>query len=104
MVPIVGLEPTYSRFLNSFKAPSESLNGISGQIAFGTYLFVLKWADRCLSFQTVRVSVLIDAKSATLTKKRWWTMLDLNQQPTGYEPVALTNLRQWSISGREYRA
>ena len=30
LVPIVGLEPTYSRFLNSFKAPSESLNGISG--------------------------------------------------------------------------
>ena len=30
LVPIVGLEPTHSRFLNSFKAPSESLNGISG--------------------------------------------------------------------------
>lgn len=29
LVPIVGLEPTYSRFLNSFKVPSELLNGIS---------------------------------------------------------------------------
>ena len=28
MASIVGLEPTYSRFLNSFKAPLESLNGI----------------------------------------------------------------------------
>ena len=28
LVDRVGIEPTYSRFLNSFKAPSESLNGI----------------------------------------------------------------------------
>ena len=33
MAPIVGLEPTYSRSLNSFKAPSESLNGILDTMA-----------------------------------------------------------------------
>ena len=50
MAPIVGLEPTYSRFLNSFKVPSESLNGISGQTAFGTCHSCLnEQMDVCLS-------------------------------------------------------
>lgn len=44
LVPIVGLEPTYSQFLNSFKAPSELLNGILD--VKGTCQFVLKWADK----------------------------------------------------------
>ena len=26
-----------------------------------------------------------------LTGHKWWTMLDLNQRPAGYEPDALTN-------------
>ena len=28
----------------------------------------------------------------TLPKGMWWAHLDLNQGPTGYEPVALTKL------------
>ena len=26
-----------------------------------------------------------------VSKNKWWAHLDLNQGPTGYEPVALTN-------------
>ena len=53
LVPIVGLEPTYSRFLNA-------LQDIFGIVEWNLRLnslrhlpFVLKWADGCLSLQTV---------------------------------------------------
>lgn len=87
LVPIVGLEPTYSRFLNSFKVPSESLNGILDAIARAL-------ANSYSNGQINRFAIFHPLKptkgglekrddNSTAPASRWWVWLESNQLPRG---------------------
>ena len=87
MVPIVGLEPTYSRFLNSFKAPSESLNGILDAMARAlANSYSNGQINRFAIFHPLKPTkggLKKRAYNSVAPASRWWVWLESNQLPRG---------------------